>query len=246
VEILPMLVRLEHALGCPELSKQLVLIPKPKSSALATDREKNSDREINLVVGYDGSPRSQTALDITLWIAHQTRLATGRSVTVQVVYVITASELNDEDVLDHSASDLSFPMRGVPLQPLHEVLDRAEQPNSDYASVEYAGLRHTACGVSELIRPEPTTFGVANQQQQQFENADRILWQARHLADEWRGSLKTHLRFGTVAEELCQVAIEESATVLLIGCESADHPMVRALATAPCPVLGIPVAACRR
>jgi hypothetical protein len=75
-----MLVRLEHALDCPDLAKQMILVPKAAVPVVSDD--------IHLVVGYNGSARSQTALDLTLWIAHQTRLATRRAVTVQVVYVV--------------------------------------------------------------------------------------------------------------------------------------------------------------
>jgi nucleotide-binding universal stress UspA family protein len=242
VEILPMLVRLEYALGCPDLSKQLVLISKPKAAS--------STEDINLVVGYDGSPRSQTALDITLWIAHQTRLVTRKLVMVQVVYVIDTNYSNaallDHEIEHNSIGELSLPFISAqptlplsPLRSLNTALEKAEP-----AALEYAAVRaNAACLVAELPKPQPNACDIANWQVQQFEQADRILWQARHLADEWRGSLKTHLRFGNVAEELCQVAIAESATVLLIGCESANHPMVESLKSqAPCPVLGIPAA----
>jgi nucleotide-binding universal stress UspA family protein len=244
-----MLVRLEHALGCPDLARQLVLVPKSRPSSLV------AHQDINLVVGYDGSPCSQTALDITLWIAHQTRLATRRSVTVQVVYVIDTSAIENtapaDIALDEINADLLLPLitaqpsiPASPLRSLSEVLERCEP-----AALEYAAVRsHAANLVAELPRLQSNAFDVANWQAQQFERADRILWQARNLANEWRGSLKTHLRFGTVAEELCQVAIAESATVLLIGCDSSEHEMVAMLTShhPPCPVLGIPTAACDR
>lgn len=162
MNIKPMLVRLQGALGRGDLTEKMLLLPK--SSTPATDAKLSTST--NLVVGYNGSPNSQTALDITLWIAHQTRLATQKQVTVHVVYVI-----------DH----------------------------------------------------------------RQFERADHILWQARCLADEWRDSLKAHLRFGAVADELRAVTISAAADLLLLGCSAAEHPVVQQLATdLPCPVLGIP------
>ena len=82
MNILSMLVRLQGALGRSDLVNQMLLLPQAHSL------QTSSDQEINLVVGYSSSPRSQTALDLTLWIAHQTRLATGKQVTVQVVYVV--------------------------------------------------------------------------------------------------------------------------------------------------------------
>ncbi len=72
-------------------------------------------------------------------------------------------------------------------------------------------------------------------------NADRILWQARCLASEWRGSLNAHLRVGPVGSELIQVAKEVEAEVILLGCHTANHPLVQQLAKqTPCAVLGLP------
>lgn len=155
-----MLVRLQSALGRDDLTKQMLLLPESTAPA-----DTKSSTSTNLVVGYNGSSNSQTALDITLWIAHQTRLATQKQVTVHVVYVI-----------DH----------------------------------------------------------------RQFERADHVLWQARCLADEWRDSLKAHLRFGTVPDELRAVATSAAADLLLLGCSTVDHLVVQQLAPVPCPVLGIP------
>jgi nucleotide-binding universal stress UspA family protein len=242
-----MLARLEHALGCADLSKNMVLVAKAKSTP-------SSAEEINLVVGYNGSPRSQTALDLTLWIAHQTRLATRKVVTVQVVYVIDIN-LAQPDAGPSSPLDQPFamPTDGQPLmaptsgmltvgskitEPIYRITVPVEaEPGDRHCLSLIAERPDEGTSVAQL-----TASPKANWQIQQFEQADRILWQARTLADEWRGSLKTHLRFGDVAEELCQVAQAESANVLVVGCESVEHAIVQSLATiTPCPLLGIPV-----
>ena len=87
-----MLVRLEGALDSHSLAEKMVLLPG--SSSFCPSENKLSEA-INLVVGYNGSPKSHTALDLTLWIAHQTRLATQKSVIVNVVHIIEP-DLGDE------------------------------------------------------------------------------------------------------------------------------------------------------
>jgi hypothetical protein len=62
-----MLVRLESAMARTDLVEQMVLIPEPDSRA---SQEYSSNQPINLVVGYNASPRSQAALDLTMCIAH--------------------------------------------------------------------------------------------------------------------------------------------------------------------------------
>lgn len=157
-----MLLRLQATLGHDD-SAQPVLLSQG-NQGIDTDSPETSET-INLVVGYNGSPNSLTALDLTLWIAHQTRIATQRSVMVHVVYVI---------------------------------------------------------------------------QGKQFEQADRVLYQARYLAEEWRGSLTTHLQFGNVATGLKEVVQTEKAELLLLGCDSQQHSLVKQLSSdLPCPVLGI-------
>jgi hypothetical protein len=234
VNILSMLVRLQSTLGCSDLVNQMVLLPqvRPMGSSFTSGAP-----EINLVVGFSSSARSLTALDLTLWIAHQTRLATGKQVTVQVVYVVERPIAPKIPVF----SDL--------LPGLLEVDVHA--PDQDDST--WSRLRHRQASVS--VEPErgtcativaaPDVMPPASVDQfdpaEQFEQADRILWQARCLADEWRGSLKTHLRFGTTATELRSVVQAEAAALLILGCESADHPLVQALGpNFPCPVLGIP------
>ncbi|XGV99803.1 MAG: universal stress protein [Leptolyngbya sp. BL-A-14] len=221
MNILSMLARLQDALGCADLAKQMVLVPTNAA-------ESGSTKHINLLVGYNGSPRSQTALDLTLWIAHQTRLATGKQVTVQVVYVL-------------DTADACLPVPSLPLQrstPWGYDAKTFDQRVSrglgdhDYHPLDVGHRSNSAVA-------EPPTRSAACQLSQ-FDQADLILWQARHLADEWRGSLKTHLRFGQVATELRRVAQAESAALLLLGCDSAAHPLVQQLESFPCAVLGIP------
>ena len=162
----PMLMRLETALGSEGLTKRMVLLSKPKPPQGA---DETVEQTINFVVGYSGSASSQGALDIALWMAHQTRLAKPNPVVVHVVYVVD--------------------------------------------------------------KTKPKTIA----------NADRILWQARCLASEWRGSLNAHLRIGQVATELSEVAKELQAEVVLVGCQSAHHKLVQQLAPqVPCSVLGLP------
>lgn len=163
MKIKPMLLRLQAALGYDDSAQPAIL--SSGNQGIDTDYSETSET-INLVVGYNGSPNSLTALDLTLWIAYQTRLATQRAVMVHVVYVIQGKE---------------------------------------------------------------------------FEQADRVLYQARYLAEEWRGSLTTHLQFGSVADGIREVVRAENAELLLLGCRSQRHALVKRLGdNLPCPVLGIP------
>jgi nucleotide-binding universal stress UspA family protein len=80
------LARLQNALGSQDVQNLILRMPV---TSLAQDNRNNiSERSLNLVVGYDGSPDSQAALDLALLIAHQTRLATQNQVTIHVVYVL--------------------------------------------------------------------------------------------------------------------------------------------------------------
>lgn len=159
-----MLMRLQTSLGCDDLMQQMVLVAKSKTPLL----QAQSADSINLVVGYSGSENSQAALDLALWIAHQTRLANQKPVLVHVVYVV------------------------------------------------------------DQTRPDT------------LENADQILWQARCLAKEWRGSLDVHLRIGPIATELSKAAKETHAEVILLGCRTGKHALVKQLANhVPCSVLGL-------
>ncbi len=232
MKILPMLARLENALGCPEMAKRMVLVPTQ-----GTDNAVSDSNEINLLVGYNASPHSQTALDLTLWIAHQTRLATQKSVMVQVIYVVDRTAAGGDrtgylDPLD----------RPDPEENATYSLPTSLPTGECSESVQAQPIRKVGASLVAELPPAPNHICSAfDWQMHQFEQADHILWQARHLADEWRGSLKTHLRFGNLADELRQVVKAESATVLVLGCNSANHPLVHQLeCDFPCPILGIP------
>lgn len=229
MNILSMLARLEGALGGSIMTKKMVLLPQFRPVDFT------SQKEINLVVGYNGSPRSQSALDLTLWLAHQFRLVTSRQVTVQVVYVVNlADECSHVESFHHQASlrsNRSKPVQALPTKVLVQA-GRQIVPST----------RRGAGAIAELPEcPDCAPRSLQACQTDRFEQADYILWQARNLAEEWRGSLKTHLRFGQVAEELRHVVVAESAALLILGCESIEHPLVQQLGRRfPCSVLGIP------
>jgi len=123
VNIKPMLVRLEGAMDRNDLIEQMVLLPEPASAAA---KWASSTKSINLVVGYTASPRSQTALDLTMWIAHQTRLVTQKQVTVQVVYVVDEKQSSKfPDVFNSvnvSSSSIHQLLSGLPKAPLSKSL----------------------------------------------------------------------------------------------------------------------------
>lgn len=85
MRIKPFLARLQSAIARYDLMEQMILIPDPQKCFSEKDFQAKS---INLVVDYNGSPNSHTALDIAFCIAHQTNLATNIQVDVQAVYVL--------------------------------------------------------------------------------------------------------------------------------------------------------------
>ncbi|MCU0569703.1 MAG: universal stress protein [Oculatellaceae cyanobacterium Prado106] len=218
MKIKAMLTRLQAALGVEHLSEQMLLLPgtqplAPSQSIKADQTTKNPARQdrTTIVIGYNDSPNSRTALDFALWMAYQTRLACQHSVTVHVVYV-----------LDRTPSS-GFSTRS---------LSSEAWANSPLAHKSQS-LNGSSAGVMEL--PAPLSLD------KQLEQGDRILWQARCLAEEWRGSLEAHLRFGDVATELYNIVEAESADLLFVGCSSVRHPLIQELTPRfPCPVLGIP------
>ncbi|BAY30112.1 hypothetical protein NIES2107_19560 [Nostoc carneum NIES-2107] len=209
-----MLVRLQSTIGRDDLIEQMVLLPEPEKNSSI---QGSTTKPVNLIVAYDASPKSHTALDIAFWIAHQTRLATNTQVTVQAVYVVA-------DKQKSQYTDISSFSRN--LTPL-------ECPTSNVSK-----------SVTPVLTQPKLTVIAPNLQEKSLaviQQADQILWQARSLAEEWQGSFKSHLRFGSIATELKKVVELETADILFIGCRSIEHPIIRALGSNfPCAVLGIP------
>ncbi|ODH00686.1 universal stress family protein [Nostoc sp. KVJ20] len=102
-----MLARLQSATGRDDLIEQMVLLPEPKKPFY---NKAQSSKAVNLIVAYDGSPKSHTALDVAFWIAHQTRLATNVEVTVQAVYVL------EDNQSSQYPNILSFPQQQPSLE----------------------------------------------------------------------------------------------------------------------------------
>ncbi|RCJ39522.1 universal stress family protein [Nostoc punctiforme NIES-2108] len=201
-----MLARLQSATGRDDLIEQMVLLPEPKKPF---SKKPQTAKGVNLIVAYDASPNSHTALDIAFWIAHQTRLATNAEVTVQAVYVI-----EDNQSIQYP-NILTFPQ---------------QQPSLE------CEVSQVSKSVTQVLTQPKLQTTIAPLQQ-----ADIILWQARSLAEEWQGSFKSHLRFGSIAIELKKVVESETADILFLGCNSVNHPMIEALGfNFPCAVLGIP------
>lgn len=208
-----MLVRLQSAIGRDDLIEQMVLL-SPKTSS--TEKAQPT-KSVNLIVGYNSSPNSHTALDIAFWIAHQTRLATNVQVIVQAVYVVEDNQKSQ--YLDVFHSEIHQPSLACPV---------------NYASKSTTSVLSEPKLTSNALSLETKLVDTHTQ-------ADRILWQARSLAEEWQGSFKAHLRFGCVAEELQKVVKLEAADILFLGCQSINHPIIQTLdSNLPCVVLGIP------
>lgn len=228
MNIKPMLLRLQSALGQDNLSEQMLLYPGINDNP--------SQMTGNFVIGYNGSPNSQTALDFILWMAHQTRLATQKQVTVHVVYVIDCY-----NSLNLPASPLPLPNSSL------DLLDLSPSPNCQVSSAEQFGFQ---CNTNHFVSSQAMSHGATTQVAERqsastlagrLEQIDRILWQARCLSDEWRGSLEAHLRFGAVSTELRQVVEAQGADLLFVGCTDINHSLVQQLMQCvSCPILGIP------
>lgn len=218
---------LGNTLGQENWVKQLLLVRGAKSNIA-------SRKTINLIVGYSGSSSSQAALDLTLWIAHQIRLVTKKQVTVHVVYVV-------EDLQRLQQSSNIVTLNNGQYSDLSQSASQQPQFSSNVATLmrsplELSPTRTTVCNTSCHSSPDASLSAL--------EKADCILWQARCMAEEWRGSLDAHLRFGTAASELREVVESLHADLLVLGCTSANHPLIRQLTRRfPCSVVGIPTQA---
>ncbi|MEG4840146.1 universal stress protein [Microcoleus sp. B9-D4] len=229
-----MLARFESALGYQNLAEEMVLLPEPQVQGSKKSKVTKSAKSINFIVGYNSSSKSQIALDITLWMAHQTRLVTTKEVTVQVVYVIDeAPNIYREDTCQLAVANALA----------------AQQKMSDleetFALNGAAPALALPTEIPSISKPktwlDPHYFQAIFGQNNEYEVADKLLWQARCLAEEWRGLFKAHLRIGRVATELRNVVELESANLLFLGCGSGNHRLVRELGNNfPCCVLGIP------
>ncbi len=223
MNIKPMLLRLQGALGQDNLGEQMLLYP-------GVEAQRSPEATGNFVIGYSGSPNSQTALDFILWMAHQTRQATGKQVIVHVVYVIDCYSSLDLSVQTNRAAGTqlaSFGQFG-----LQGNMATLAQPQSSRGGTQLAERQPSGCLLPNL----PPSL-----QPNLLEQVDRILWQARCLSAEWRGSVEAHLRFGAVATELLQVAEAQSADLLFVGCSDVNHALVQQLRSElTCPILGIP------
>lgn len=211
------LARLGNTMADNRAARELLLLSDHQiiapSQTLGAAETGESDT-INIVVGYSGSRKSQVALDLTLLIAYQTRLATRKQVIVQTVYVLEGIYQTQKQV---------------------------------FATAVGASARRGSEGGTATVSERKSRRNTINcvdvraAQLQCFEEADQVLWHARTFATEWRGSLNTHLRFGAPAAELSKVALQEQADVMILGCCSAEHPLIEQLKDSVCcPVIGIP------
>ena len=232
-----MLARFESALGYQNLAEEMVLLPEPQVQSAKKSKATKQAKSINFIVGYNSSPKSQTALDITLWIAHQTRLVTTQEVTVQVVYAI------DEAPKSYGEDTCNFAVANA-LAAKPKVADLEETFALNCAAPAITLPPTEISAVSQRKNwSDPHYFRAIFGQNNEYEVADKLLWQARCLAEEWRGLFKAHLRIGRVATELRNVVELESANLLFLGCDSVNHSLVRELGNNfPCCVLGIPAA----
>lgn len=207
MKVKPLLARLQNTIGRYDLMDQMVLLPE---STKCIDQQDSPKKSLNLIVGYNASPNSHTALDIAFCIAHQTHLATNIQVNVQAVYV------SEENLVSHDSHNLNYLKNQLV----------GEDPVCD--------LSISKSMVLTPLKPDLANTSISAK-------ADRIIWQAKTLAQEWQSYFKSHLRFGNLSSELRKVAELEAADALFLGCQSAEHPLINSLGgNFPCTVLGIP------
>ena len=230
------LARFESALGYQNLAEEMLLLPEPKVLIPKKSKSTKAAKAINFIVGYNSSPKSQIALDITLWIAHQTRLVTTKEVTVQVVYVLDEPPNNYGKDTDNSGVENSLAAKPE-ISDLDEISANCAAPAIGLLTAEIQSVSQRTTWI------DPPYFRAIFCKNNEYEIADRLLWEARCLAQEWRGLFKAHLRIGQVATELRNVVEAEAANLLFLGCNSAKHRLIRKLGNNfPCCVVGIPSA----
>jgi nucleotide-binding universal stress UspA family protein len=228
------LARLGSAMADCRAARDLLLLSG--SNITVADQEPESSDltdsdTINIVVGYSGSQNSQVALDLTLLIAYQTRLATRKRVIVQTVYVLEGIYHTQKQAFS-AAANASASSTASP---------RRSSAEWGSATATLSERRTDKSGLALSRRHTVNCVDARAAQIQCFEEADQVLWQARTFATEWRGSLNTHLRFGSPAAELSNVAQQEQADLMIVGCRSAEHPLIEQLKSfMGCPVIGIP------
>lgn len=235
------LARLGNSMADGRAARDLLLLPGLNLNATDSDELGRIDAKpiesgtinadtINIVVGYSGSHNSQVALDLTLLIAYQTRLATRKQVIVQTVYVLEGIYQTQKHVFSAPVSSSSHTHPGT-----------SRRNGASGAATATLSERRTDRSALAQARHTVNCVDARAAQLQCFEDADQVLWQARTFATEWRGSLNTHLRFGSAAAELINVAQQERADLLIVGCRSAEHPLIEQLKISTCcPVIGIP------
>lgn len=217
-----MLVRLQNAMGREDLIEQVLLsTPRTRFSEQA-----QSNKSVNIIVGYNSSPKSHTALDLALLIAHQTNLATLEQVTVQVVYVL-------EDKINSDYEDMLLTEEGLSSRLTFQI--------PLYFPTSSPSRRFATRRILSQMKLHSTAHS-RRTSVEEFAQAELILRQAICLAEEWKSSFKAHLRFGCVTTELKTVIESENASLLILGCDSPQHPIVQQLGSNfPCAVMGIPV-----
>ena len=230
------LARFESALGYQNLAEEMLLLPEPKVPIPKKSKSTKAAKAINFIVGYNSSPKSQIALDITLWIAHQTRLVTTKEVTVQVVYVLDEPLNSYGKGTDNCGVENSWAAKPE-ISDLDEISANCAAPAIGLLTAEIQSVSQRITWI------DPPYFRAIFCKNNDYEVADKLLWEARCLAQEWRGLFKAHLRIGQVATELRNVVESEAANLLFLGYNSAKHRLIRKLGNNfPCCVVGIPSA----
>lgn len=172
-----MLARFESALGYQNLAEEMVLLPEPQVQGSKKSKVTKQAKSINFIVGYNSSAQSQIALDITLWMAHQTRLVTTKEVTVQVVYVI------DEAPKGYGEDTGNFAVENS-LANTPKLWELEETFTLNCAAPAIALPTQIPSVSQHKDWIDPHYFQAIYGENNEYEVADKLLWQARCLAEE--------------------------------------------------------------